>query len=119
MFLPWPDALVEAMAPWLAANPPPETTIADIADVYDHVRRIVGIDHIGIGSDFDGMGFHPTDRHLALADASRFPALLAELARRGWTAEDLDKLRGGNFLRVWREVLARAEHPSDPAAAAE
>lgn len=111
-FLPWPPAIAENMEVWLAQNPPPQLTIADMADVYDHVRQIVGIDHIGIGSDFDGMGFHPTSRHPALGDVSKLPDLLAELRRRGWSDQDLRQLAGENFLRVWRQIRAAAETPS-------
>jgi len=108
-FLPWPDSITKEMAPWFAQNPPPALSIGNVADVYDHVRSLTGIDHIGIGSDFDGMGFHPTNQHPAMRDVSHLPALLEELRRRGWSDEDLQKLAGLNFLRVWRAVKAGAE----------
>ncbi len=107
-FLPWPDAIAKEMEPWFAENPPPKLDIGNVADVYDHVRSIVGIDHIGIGSDFDGMGFHPSNQHPAMRDVSYLPALLEELRRRGWSDEDLKKLAGLNFLRVWRAIRAGA-----------
>lgn len=108
-FLPWPSGVAPEMEAWIAANPPPPSHIERIADVYDHVRALVGIDHIGIGSDFDGMGFHPSGWHPGLRDASRLPALLEELRKRGWSDADLKKLAGENFLRVWREIQAAAD----------
>jgi membrane dipeptidase len=74
-----------------------------VADHLEHFRSIVGEDHIGIGSDFYG-GPNPP----GLEDASTFPALIAELVSRGWSDTALEKLMGGNFLRVWRNVLAAA-----------
>ncbi len=84
----------------------PRATLAQVADHIEHIRDVAGVDHVGLGSDFDGMTAVPE----GLEDVSTFPALLAELARRGWTDEDLAKLAGGNFLRVLRaaEVTARA-----------
>lgn len=108
-FLPWPESVATEMNAWMAANPPPASNIQRIADVYEYVRKLVGIDHIGIGSDFDGMGFHPSGWHPELSDVSRLPALLEELRKRGWSDDDLKKLAGENFLRVWREILAASE----------
>lgn len=87
-----------------AANrkgPRPHVTIADVANHIDHVRKVAGVNHVGIGSDFDGI----TETVEGLEDVSTFPALFAELARRGWSEADLRKLAGENVLRV----LARAE----------
>jgi membrane dipeptidase len=86
---------------WRAAHPRPTATIADVADHIDHVRKVAGVDHVGIGSDFDGI----TENVVGLEDVSKFPMLFAELARRGWTDADLKKLAGENVLRV----LKRAE----------
>lgn len=102
-------AIARAMAEWDAANPSPIVTVADVADHVEHVRQIAGVDHVGLGSDFDGMG---TFRVSGLEDASTFPALLKELASRGWTDQELAKVAGGNFLRVFREVEAVADGPS-------
>ena len=88
-------------AEWLKANPAPQATLAQVADHIDHVKEIAGADHVGLGSDFDGIDTTPT----GLQDVSTFPALFAELARRGWTETDLRKLAGENVLRV----LTRAE----------
>ena len=95
-------AAARMMAQWLAANPAPHATIADVADHIEHVRRIAGVDHVGIGSDFDGTGNDLPD---GLEDVSRFPALLVELSRRGWSEADLGKVAGENVLRA----LATAE----------
>jgi len=81
-----------------------EATIADVADHIEHVASLSGIDHVGIGSDFDGITATP----VGLEDVSTFPALFAELSRRGWNDEELSKLAGENVLRVMREAEAVA-----------
>jgi membrane dipeptidase len=95
-----PDAAAAALAAWRAAHPPPRATVADIADHLDHVKRVAGADHVGIGSDFDGSPAMPT----GLEDVSRYPALFEELAARGYTDADLAKVAGRNVLRVMREA---------------
>jgi len=98
-------AAVEAgMAAWAKANPEPRATLAQVADHIEHVRRVAGIDHVAIGSDFDGIGSTPE----GLDGVADFPALLAELARRGWSDADLRKLAGENLLRVMRAAEAAA-----------
>ncbi len=97
-------AIRAEVAAWRNAHPVPKATIANVADHIEHVRAIAGVDHVGIGSDFDGI----TDNVVGLEDVSKFPALFAELARRGWTDTDLAKLSNGNMLRV----LAEAERVS-------
>ncbi len=89
------------MEAWVAANPRPVVTISQIADHIDHVRRVAGADHVGIGGDFDGISVTVQ----GLEDVSTYPALFAELARRGWSDGDMKKLAGENILRV----LARNE----------
>jgi membrane dipeptidase len=87
----------------------PKVTIAQVADHIDHVRKVAGVDHVGIGGDFDGNDLWPE----GLTDVSMYPSLFAELIRRGWTDEDLAKLAGGNILRVMRTneaVAARLQH---------
>jgi membrane dipeptidase len=79
-----------------------EATIADVADHVEHVAAVAGVNHVGIGSDFDGIDRVPA----GLDDVSKFPALFTELARRGWSEGDLRKLAGENVLRVWREAEA-------------
>ncbi len=82
-------------------GPAPGATLAQVADHIEHIRRVAGVDHVGIGGDFDGI----EDVVRGLEDVSKYPALFAELSRRGWTEADLRKLAGENILRV----LARAE----------
>lgn len=89
---------------WEKENPHPIVTVANIADHFDHVKRLVGVDHIGIGGDFDGIMYTIK----GLEDVSGYPKLLTELAKRGWTEKDLRKITSENFLRVFEEVEAKA-----------
>jgi membrane dipeptidase len=82
----------------------PRPTLADVADHVEHIARVAGIDHVGIGGDFDGSFIWP----LGLEDVSCYPNLFAELIDRGWTDDDLAKLSGGNILRVMRAAEAAA-----------
>ena len=75
-------------------------TIAQVADHVDHVRKVAGADHVGLGGDFDGNDSWPE----GLSDVSGYPRLLAELVRRGWSDEDLGKLASGNVLRAMRQA---------------
>jgi membrane dipeptidase len=86
-------------------GPAPATTLRQVADHIDHVARVAGHDHVGIGSDFYGSS---TDVPKGLDDVSRFPELFAELIRRGWSDADLEKLAGGDLLRVLRAAEAAA-----------
>ncbi|MGH7503102.1 MAG: dipeptidase [Longimicrobiales bacterium] len=97
-------------------TPEPHASLADVADHIEHIKRVAGADHIGIGSDFDGISSVPT----GLEDVSTFPALFAELSRRGWSEEDLRKLAGENVLRVWRtveETASRLQRERPPSTA--
>ncbi len=85
-----------------AAIPVPRATLAQVADHIEHVRKVAGPDHVGIGSDFDGIEIGP----VGLEDVSTFPNLFAELIRRGWSDEDLKKLAGLNLVRVMRQAEA-------------
>jgi len=85
---------------WTAANPAPAATIAEVADHVDHIRKVAGIDHIGIGSDFDGITQTITD----LDNVSTYPRLTAELLKRGYSDGDVKKILGLNVLRVMREA---------------
>jgi membrane dipeptidase len=97
-------ARVRDSTAWVAANPAPRATLAQVADHIDHVRRVAGIEHVGIGSDFDGISTTP----IGLEDVSTFPVLFAELGRRGWTERELRMLASGNILRVMRQAEAVA-----------
>jgi membrane dipeptidase len=83
----------------------PRATLADVAAHLEHIRRIAGIDHVGIGGDFDGISSTP----VGLEDVSTYPVLFAELSRRGWSEAELRKLAGENVLRVWREAERTSE----------
>jgi len=87
-----------------AANPPVATGVADVADHIDHVVSLVGVEHVGLGSDFDGVTHLPA----GLEDVSGYPNLIAELLRRGYSEEDVRKICGENLLRVWQRVLDAA-----------
>ncbi|MFB8090266.1 dipeptidase [Streptomyces sp. NPDC055992] len=83
-----------------AANPRPAATVATIADHLDHMREVAGVDHIGIGGDYDGTAFLPQ----GLESVAGYPNLIAELLRRGWSAADLAKLTWRNAVRVLRDA---------------
>jgi membrane dipeptidase len=89
---------------WLTGHPRPVATLAQVANHIEHVREVAGIDHVGIGSDFDGTDQVPE----GLDDVSCYPALIAELLDRGWSEGDCGQLAGGNILRVMREAEAAA-----------
>jgi membrane dipeptidase len=94
----------------------PRATLADVADHIFYVREVAGVDHVGIGSDFDGISSTP----VGLEDVSTYPALLEELSRRRWTEEELRKLVGENLLRVWGEaesVARRLQRERGPSTA--
>ena len=91
-----PDGAARALAAWEAAHPEPKATIGQVADHIEHIVKVAGIDHVGIGSDFDGVGDLPE----GLSGVQTYPALLAELMRRGWSDVAIAKLAGENVLRV-------------------
>jgi membrane dipeptidase len=95
-----PAAVTAGVAAWTRDNPAPRATVSDAADHIDHIRQVAGIDHIGIGGDFDGIESVPA----GLEDVSTYPNLTAELLRRGYTDSDVRKILGGNILRVMRAV---------------
>jgi membrane dipeptidase len=109
-------AVKAAISTWDKANPAPRATIADTADHIDHIRKVAGIDHIGIGGDYDGITTVPE----GLEDVSTYPALTAELLRRGYSDDDVKKILGLNVLRVMREaekVSARMQKERGPSTA--
>jgi membrane dipeptidase len=91
-----PEGAKRALAAWEAANPEPVVTLRQVADHIGHIAKVAGVDHVGIGSDFDGVGSLPQ----GLGGVETYPALLAELMRRGWSDRDIAKLAGENVLRV-------------------
>ena len=109
-------AAVEAgVKAWEAAHPAPVVTVATVADHIEHVAKVAGYDHVGIGGDFDGIDSTPPD----LNGVEDYPNLFAELIRRGWSDTNLAKLAGGNILRVMRRAEAvAAEMKDEPASLA-
>jgi membrane dipeptidase len=83
----------------------PKATLAQVADHVEHVRKVAGVDNVGLGGDYDGNDNWP----VGLEDVSKYPYLFAELIRRGWTDEDLKKLASGNILRAMRQAEATAK----------
>jgi membrane dipeptidase len=108
-----PDRRKAALDAWDAAHPEPPATVADVANHVEYIRRIAGVDNIGIGSDYDGMyGAHPR----GMEGVDSYPVLFRELARRGWSDAALAKLAGGNLLRVMErtEQVAAAMRAEPP-----
>jgi membrane dipeptidase len=111
-----PDQVKSELEAWTAQHPSPKATLAQAADHIEHVRRLAGIDSLGIGSDFDGI----TSTPVGLEGVDTYPVLFAELLRRGWTDEEVKKLAGLNVLRVLRgaETVSdrlRKERPASDA----
>jgi len=116
LYIGQPERAQAALAAWEATHPRPVTTLAQVADHIDHIRQVAGVDHVGLGSDFDGI----EDAPVGLEGVDRYPALLAELMRRGWTDFDIAKLAGENLLRVMAAneqaaVRLRATRPASNA----
>ena len=99
-----PDRAKAAMDQWEKEHPQPKATIAQVADHIEHIRKIAGVEGVGIGSDFDGIETTP----VGLDGVDKYPALFKELARRGWTDDELADLAGRNLLRVMRQAEAVA-----------
>jgi len=117
LFIGQPDKAAAAYAAWLKAHPAPRVTLGEVADHIVHIARIAGVDHVGLGGDFDGVGNLLPE---GLGDVAAYPALLAELLRRGWSDADVAKLAGGNMLRVMEQAeraakSMAAEAPFTPA----
>ena len=107
------EAVEAGLKAWESAHPRPATDVRTVADHIDHVARIAGYDHVGLGGDFDGIPYTPT----GLEGVETYPVIFAELIRRGWTDENLGKLAGGNLLRVMRRAEAVAGSMKDIAPA--
>lgn len=99
-----PAKVTDAMAAWDKANPEPQTTIKHMADHIDHIRKVAGVEHIGIGGDFDGMPSGP----VGFEDVRGYPLLFAELAKRGYSQAELEMIASRNILRVMRAAEAYA-----------
>lgn len=95
-----PNQVSRLMDEWSEENEAPKATLEQVADHIDHIKNVAGIDHVGIGGDYDGIGSLPT----GLEDVSTYPDLFAELLKRGYTDEELKKIAGLNVLRVMRSA---------------
>ena len=120
LFVGQPDGRDAAMKTWEQAHPAPLATVSEVADHVDHIAKVAGYDHVGIGGDLDGIDAAPA----GLGTVSGYPLLFAELIRRGWSDQNLAKLAGGNVLRVMRQAEAVAasmknEPPATASLAAE
>lgn len=104
LWLGQPAKVTEGLAAWDKANPEPKATIKDMADHIDHIRKVAGVEHIGIGGDFDGMPTGP----VGFEDVRGYPLLFAELARRGYSQAELEMIASRNILRVMRAAEAYA-----------
>jgi membrane dipeptidase len=107
------EALEREGKAWRDAHPAPPVTISQVADHIEHIRDVAGIDNVGIGGDFDGISATVT----GLNDVSTYPALFAELSRRGWSDEAMRKLAGENILRALSQaekVAARLQKTRQP-----
>ena len=102
LYIGQPERIAAALRAWEQAHPKPPVVLADVADHIEHIRKVAGVDHVGIGSDFDGIPEAP----VGLEGVDKFPALLAELARRGWSDAELAKVAGANLLRVMGQAEA-------------
>ena len=110
LYIGQPDRAKAALAAWEQQHPKPLATLAEVADHIEHIRQIAGVEHVGLGSDFDGIGSTP----VGLEGVDKYPALLEELMRRGWSDAAIAKLAGGNVLRVMAATEAVALKLQEP-----
>jgi len=109
-------AVTAGIERWRAEHPAPRATLQQVADHIDHIRKVAGIDHIGLGGDFDGI----TQVVQGLEDVSKYPDLTAELLKRGYKDDEVKKVLGLNVLRAWRQaeqVAARLQKTRGPSTA--
>ncbi len=104
-----PDAVTGGLDAWDASHPLPQAAVSDMADHIDRIRALAGIDHIAIGGDFDGIPITLSD----MPDVSAYPALFSELARRGYSKFDLEKIASRNMMRVMRAAEAVAANEAN------
>ena len=102
LYIGQPEKSAAALKAWEQAHPKPAVTLGEVADHIEHIRKVAGVEHVGLGSDFDGIPEAPQ----GLEGVDHFPALLEELARRGWSDADLAKVAGENLLRVMGQAQA-------------
>ena len=116
LYIGQPDRAKAAMAEWEKAHPKPVVTLSQVADHIDHIARVAGVDHVGLGGDLDGTG---GDLPEGLNGVDTYPALLAELMKRGWSDADIARLAGDNVLRVMAaaERVAKGMAGETPATA--
>jgi len=100
LYIGQPERAKAALDAWRARHPRPAATLAQVADHIEHLRAVAGVDHVGLGSDFDGIEDAPT----GLEGVDKYPALLVELMRRGWSDADVAKLAGDNVLRAFAQA---------------
>ncbi|MHA6332931.1 dipeptidase [Qipengyuania sp. CAU 1752] len=103
-----PDAVEQRLDTWDEGNQLPQSSIGEVADHIDHIRSIAGVDAVGIGGDYDGIPFAPP----GLEDVSGYPALFVELARRGYTQAEMEKISSRNMMRVLRAAEATRDRLS-------
>jgi membrane dipeptidase len=106
-----PDQRDAAIKAWKQAHPAPTVSVAEVADHVEHIAKVAGYDHVGIGGDLDGIPYDAAPA--GLNSVAGYPLLFAELIRRGWSDENLAKLAGGNVLRVMRRAEAVAASMKD------
>jgi membrane dipeptidase len=99
------DRRRQRMRRWYRERPYPRGTIHDLLDHIDHIAKVAGVEHVGLGSDFDGISVVPEQ----LEDVSYFPYITQGLLDRGYTEEQIQGILGGNFMRVFRGVEATAK----------
>jgi membrane dipeptidase len=116
LYIGQPERAKAALAAWDAAHPRPAATLSQVADHIEHIRAVAGVQSVGLGSDFDGI----EDTPVGLTGVDGFPALLGELAKRGWSDPDIAKVAGENVLRVLAAAevtAARLRKTTQPSAA--
>jgi membrane dipeptidase len=99
------EGLRKEMEAWRASHPNPVVNLSEVADHIEYIRKVAGVDHVGLGGDFDGISVVIK----GLEDVSTYPALFAELVHRGWSDDDLKKLAGENVLRVFEQAESVAK----------